>query len=88
MAKGTFRLTIVSPAKTIYEGDLVSMIVPGRMGYIGILPNHAPIITQLSPGNIRLRDTSGSIKTFSSDTDGFLEVSDNKATMLLDKEIA
>jgi F-type H+-transporting ATPase subunit epsilon len=53
------------------------------MGYVGILANHAPFITTLGPGKIVIRDGAGKTEAYPSDS-GFLEILDNKATILLD----
>ncbi|MFH1190407.1 MAG: F0F1 ATP synthase subunit epsilon [Candidatus Omnitrophota bacterium] len=81
-----FHLTASSGDKKIFEGDLQSMTAPGEIGYLGILANHAPLMTTLVPGRITVRDASGAVKSFESISRGFLEVLDNKVTILLDRE--
>lgn len=81
-----FHLTILSIDRKIFDGDLQSLIAPGEIGYLGVLANHAPLITNLVPGKITLKDASGNITGLDSRTAGFLEVSDNKAMILLDAE--
>ncbi len=81
-------MTILSSDKKIFEGELQSLIAPGKIGYLGILGNHAPLMTALVPGKITLRDASGKITIFNSKSDGFLEMSRNKAVILLDPENA
>jgi F-type H+-transporting ATPase subunit epsilon len=78
-----FKLSVVTPEKTVFEREAVSIIAPGSEGYLGILTNHAPLITALIPGKLTVTDTSGK------DTDyalsgGFLEVSHNLVTILAD----
>lgn len=79
----TFHLTILSSDKKIFEGDLVSLIAPGEVGYLGILAHHTPLITPLVPGRLTMRDSSGKTTLIENNNKGFLEVSDNKATILL-----
>ena len=78
-----FRLSIVTPEKVFFEADIQSLIVPGTDGYLGVLSNHAPLITALAPGKIEFRDTAGQTK-YLAVTSGFLEVSGNVATLLAD----
>lgn len=86
MAK-SFKVSIVTPEKTAYEADVVSAILPGSVGYLGIWANHAPIVTALQPGVVTLREhersSSGDAKYFSV-TGGFLEFSANRLTLLCD----
>jgi F-type H+-transporting ATPase subunit epsilon len=77
------RLSIVTPEKTFLDEDVNSLVVPGTEGYLGILSNHAPLITALKPGRIEYRDAHDKIQ-FLAVSGGFLEVSDNVATLLAD----
>ena len=78
-----FQLSIVTPEKVIFEGEVVSLLVPGMEGYLGILSNHAPLITALQPGRIEFQDDQDKIQVFSV-SGGFVEVSGNRATLLAD----
>lgn len=78
-----FRLSIVTPEKVFFEDDVSSLIVPGSEGYLGVLSNHAPLITALKPGKIEFKDFQNRPRTFAV-TQGFLEVSNNTATILAD----
>jgi F-type H+-transporting ATPase subunit epsilon len=78
-----FRLSIVTPEKVFFEADIRSLIVPGTEGYLGVLSNHAPLITALQPGKIEFRDIDDQ-QHFLAVTSGFLEVSGNVATLLAD----
>ena len=80
----SFHVNIVLPSRIAYEGDIESLVVPAQEGYLGVLAHHAPIIAQLKPGKITLRDSNDKIINFNLKSNGFLEVSDNKATLLLD----
>jgi F-type H+-transporting ATPase subunit epsilon len=79
-----FHVNIITPASTIYEGDVESMIVPAQTGYMGVLAHHAPIVAQLAPGKITLRDNSGKESVFGLKASGFFEFSANRATFMLD----
>ena len=78
-----FQLSIVTPEKIVFDGEVVSLTVPGIEGYLGILSNHAPLITALQPGRIEFQDDQDKIQIFSV-SGGFVEVSGNKATLLAD----
>ena len=79
-----FHLNIILPNKVVYEAEASSLIVPAQMGYLGVLAHHAPIIAQLKPGTITLRDPHGKTTNFNLKSNGFLEFSENKATLLVD----
>ena len=79
-----FHVNIVLPDKIAYDGEASSLVVPAALGYLGVLAHHAPIIAQLKPGKITLRDSSGKETYFNLKNNGFLEFSDNKATLLVD----
>ena len=78
-----FRLSIVTPEKIFYDDDIVSLVVPGTEGYLGVLSNHAPLITALQIGRIEFRNTNEEVSVLSV-TNGFLEVSGNVASLLCD----
>ena len=78
-----FRLSIVTPEKIFYDNDVQSLVVPGSEGYLGVLSNHAPLITALQPGRIEFRDSTDKV-SYLSVTNGFIEVSGNTATILCD----
>lgn len=78
-----FHLTIVTAEKTIYEGDIDSLVAPAVDGEIGILTNHHPLVTKLGPGGIRVQKAGGTAE-FLFTSGGFLEVNDNKAILLAD----
>lgn len=78
-----FTLSIVTPEKVFLEAEIKSLIVPGTEGYLGILSNHAPLITALKPGKLEFRDADDKLKIMAV-SGGFLEVSSNRATLLAD----
>jgi len=78
-----FRLSIVTPEKVVYEGDVVSLIVPGIEGYLGVLSHHAPLITALQTGRIEFEDGQQKRQVYAV-SGGFIEVSHNQATLLAD----
>ena len=80
----SFHVNITLPNKIAYDGEASSLVVPAALGDLGVLAHHAPIIAQLKPGKITLRDSSGKENYFDLKANGFLEFSDNKATLLVD----
>ena len=51
----TLQLEIVTPDKLVVDAAADQVQLPGKTGYLGILPKHAPLITELAPGEIRYR---------------------------------
>jgi F-type H+-transporting ATPase subunit epsilon len=78
-----FKLSAVTPEKVVFEQDVSSIIAPGIEGYLGVLTNHAPIITPLTAGRFEVKDASGKHTEYFI-SGGFLEVSNNVATILAD----
>ena len=64
-----------------YEANIKSLVVPGTEGSLGVLSNHAPLITALQPGKIEFRDADDKVELMAV-SGGFLEVSNNRATLL------
>lgn len=83
MADKTFKLMIATPTGWAARDDAESLIVPGKSGYLGILANHAPLMTEIGIGILTYRDSAGYDHTLAV-TDGFLEVSNNIVTIIAD----
>lgn len=79
----TIRVDIVSAEGEIHKGDAVMVFAPARMGEVGIAPRHAPMLTALKPGEVRVQDEDGEEKSFYV-TGGMLEVQPTKVTILAD----
>ena len=60
----TIRIDIVSAEEEIWSGDGVMVFAPAEMGEIGIAPQHAPLLTRLQPGEIRVQQESGEEQFF------------------------
>jgi F-type H+-transporting ATPase subunit epsilon len=78
-----FKLSVVTPEKPLIDQEARSIIAPGSEGYLGILTDHAPLITALIPGKLSVTDPSGQ-ESFYAISGGFLEVSHNIVTILAD----
>ena len=76
------RLEIITAEREVYSDDVDVLVAPGSEGELGILPHHAPLMTALKPGEIRVRKDGEEV--FMAVSSGFLEVMDNKVTILAD----
>jgi F-type H+-transporting ATPase subunit epsilon len=77
-----FRLTIVTPERPFFEDACSALVVPGSEGYLGVLTDHAPLITAMKPGDIKVTLGDGSSQLHFAVSGGFFEVSHNHATLL------
>lgn len=75
-----FQLEIVTPEKLVVKDSADEVQIPGRNGYIGVLPGHAPLITELGAGEISYR-AGGQLHRFSMAW-GFAEVLPDRVTIL------
>lgn len=82
----TIRVDIVSAEGEIYSGDATMVFAPGRMGELGIAPRHAPLLTHLKPGEVRVQTEDGGEKFFYV-TGGVLEVQPYLVTVLADSAL-
>lgn len=73
-------LEIISPEKTIFHGEVDSIILPGKDGSFGVLNNHAPIISTLNQGTLKVVH-NGNEQTFEV-KGGVVEVVHNKVIVL------
>jgi len=76
------QLEIVTPEKIIYQGEVDEVIVNTADGEIGILPHHVNLFTKVLPGEMTIK--IGGKEQFLAITGGFLEVSNNKISLLAD----
>src|SRR5215467_3905204 len=76
----SLQLEIVTPEKLVVRDTADEVQIPGRNGYIGVLPGHAPLITELGAGEISYR-SSGQLHRFSMAW-GFAEVLPDRVTIL------
>lgn len=75
-------LEIITPVKVVYKDEISEVIVPTVNGEIAILPNHVNLLTQINPGELIIK--KGSSQQYLAITGGFLEVNDNKVSVLAD----
>ena len=78
-----FKLSVVTPEKIVFEQEVRSIVAPGIEGYLGVLTDHAPLITPLKPGKLSVTDANNKVSAYCV-SGGFLEVSGNVASVLAD----
>ena len=78
----TMRLEIVTAERLVYSEEVEVLVAPGIDGELAILPYHAPLLTVLKPGEIRV--VRGGEESFIAVSGGFMEVMPTKVTILAD----
>ena len=79
----TMQCRIVSAEQEIFSGQVAMLSVTGTLGELGILPGHAPLLTGIRPGPVRLRDENGAEDVFYA-SGGYLEIQPGVVTVLAD----
>lgn len=79
----TIQVDIVSAEGEIYSGNAKMVYAPARLGEVGIAPRHAPLLSTLKPGEVRVEDTDGKEHLFYI-TGGMLEIQPHLVTVLAD----
>jgi len=79
----TMHVDIVSAEGEIFSGEASMVFAPAKMGDVGIAPRHAPLLTALKPGEVRVEDTDGK-EHFFYITGGMIEVQPHLVTVLAD----
>src|SRR4051812_22812724 len=74
------KLQILTPDKVVFDGEVEGMLMPGAAGPFEILKDHAPILSSLVPGEIRIKVKSH--ESFYNVSGGFLEFHSNQAVVL------
>jgi len=75
-------LVVLTPDKEVFAGEIKSVKVPGVTGQFEILAGHAPIVSSLGEGTIRVIDVKGSTTSYSI-SKGFIEVLNNEVSLLV-----
>ena len=75
-------IQILTPSGKIFEGEGSAVHVPGTGGRFEVLENHAPIVSSLEPGEIRIRLKNGGDKQLQIKS-GFIEVLKNEVALLV-----
>ncbi|PKM47922.1 MAG: ATP synthase F1 subunit epsilon [Firmicutes bacterium HGW-Firmicutes-8] len=80
MADKNITVEIVTPERVVFSEPVDFVVVPGVEGYLGILPMHAPIVSGINNGIIKV--ITGGAQTKISTSGGFLEVNNDKVVIL------
>ncbi|CAN5464610.1 ATP synthase F1 subunit epsilon [soil metagenome] len=83
MSEKSINLSIVSPEKIVYSGEVNSVTAPGELGYFQILYNHAALISTLGTGQLKIITNSNETLLYAV-SGGVFEVKNNKAILLAD----
>ncbi|MEM9618544.1 MAG: F0F1 ATP synthase subunit epsilon [Pseudomonadota bacterium] len=75
--------SLVSPERQLMSQDVDEVDIPGAEGWIGVLPNHAPLMTTLAPGMVRIKDGNDEKRIFV--RGGFAEISPAGLTVLAEE---
>jgi F-type H+-transporting ATPase subunit epsilon len=78
----TFQLEIVTPEKRVVDTAATEAQIPGKNGYLGVLPGHAPLITELAVGEVTFHAGNNNEEQRLAVAWGFAEVLPNKVTIL------
>lgn len=79
----TMHCNVVSAEKKLFDGRIEFLVASGVMGELGILPGHAPLLSELKPGTIKLTKQGGAEELIYVSS-GFLEVQSSTVTVLAD----
>jgi F-type H+-transporting ATPase subunit epsilon len=83
----TIHVDVVSLIESIYSGEAEFVVLPGVMGELGVYPKHAPLITQIKPGEVRIKVPGQAEEQIVFVQGGFLEVQPDVVTVLADTAI-
>jgi F-type H+-transporting ATPase subunit epsilon len=86
MAAPTIQVDVVSAEAAIFSGEAEFVVLPGEMGELGIYPRHAPLITRIKPGTVRIQKPGGEEELVFV-AGGILEVQPKIVTVLADTAI-
>ena len=83
----TIHVDVVSAEESIFSGEATLVSLPGEVGELGILPKHAPLITRIKPGAVRIQRADNQEEEFVFVAGGILEVQPGCVTVLADTAI-
>ena len=83
----TVHVDVVSAEKSLFSGPAEVVVAPGEMGELGIYPRHAPLLTRIKPGSVRLKLPNQGEEELIYVSGGMLEVQPNVVTILADTAI-
>lgn len=83
MASKTFHLTVARVGQNIFDGEAVSVILPGKEGVFTVLAHHEAFVSELLPGEAKIEALNGENHHVEIPHGGVAEISNNQATVLL-----
>jgi len=83
----TIHVDVVSAEESIFSGEATLVSLPGEAGELGILPRHAPLITRIKPGAVRIKRADNNEEEFVFVAGGILEVQPHCVTVLADTAV-
>ena len=83
----TLQVTIVSAEHAIFSGEAEMVVAPGESGELGILPQHAPLLTRIKPGTVKVKLVGVDEEEVIYVSGGILEVQPKALTILADTSI-
>jgi len=83
----TIHVDVVSAEESLFSGVAEVVVVPGEMGELGIYPRHAPLLTRIKPGSVRLKIPNQEKEELIYVSGGMLEVQPSVVTILADTAI-
>lgn len=83
----TVHVDVVSAEELIFSGLAESVVIPGIMGELGIYPRHAPLLTRIKPGSVRIKRPDQAEEELIYVSGGMLEVQPSHVTILSDTAI-
>lgn len=78
------QVSIIAPDKSVYNGEAISITVPSVKGNFTALENHAPIVSLLDKGVILVQENAEAERLSFKIKGGFVEISDNVATVCVE----
>jgi F-type H+-transporting ATPase subunit epsilon len=82
MSANAIQLVVVTPKRQLLRESVGEVQLPGANGYLGVLPGHAPLMTELGIGELSYHDLSGKESTHMAILSGFAEVLSDRVTVL------
>lgn len=83
----TLHVNIVSAEQSIFSGEAEMVVAPGETGELGILPNHAPLLTRIKPGTVKVKLVGQQQEEIIYVSGGILEVQPKALTILANTSI-
>jgi F-type H+-transporting ATPase subunit epsilon len=87
MARTRFPVEVLTPEGEVFSEEIEMLSTRTSVGSIGILANHAPLLAQLEPAELRLYRSESEIVRFAQ-AEGYLQFSENRALLLVEEAIA